>query len=413
MPLDTTPFLTGLAETLSGPVGIAFSLTLLGALTLGSLRSFRHAAMVERQKPMLTSDLARELLIPVVRNDPDLVAHSAVANRVSDLFARCEWAQLSREISIWERRLDATPGGTRHHDIAIETCLLPLQTCLDEAARNTLDDLKEANEMIADYVARHTEAPDDPVHAVLAACAHMLVADNCRAEFWPESESKRAWRFMAQHFLKAEAILSRFDPVELTSPLLASAYYELALGMPEGSVRLAPAFEDWIELDPSNPAIYNIHMPQHFGGAPISLAKLNAEADRAEIRTAETLGQGGYALCVLPAVAEYEELREHIDAERLSAGLMDLARLSGTQADVNWAAATLIKEGELASGARREIYRDAFDALVRRHLGVIYPRLWHIPLDQIRAHLADTFERTGAPKITENPDFPVYSAKAA
>ncbi|NNL18376.1 MAG: hypothetical protein HKP37_06510 [Boseongicola sp.] len=413
MPIDTAPYLSSLTETLSGPVGVAFSLTLLGALTMGSLRSFRHAALEKRAEPMSTSDLARELLIPVVRNDPDLVAHSAVANRVSDLFARCEWQQLSLEISTWERRLDATPGGTRHHDIAIETCLLPLQTCIDEAPRNTLDDLEEANEMIADYVARHTEAPEDPVHAVLAACAHMLVADNCRAEFWPESERSRAWRLMAQHFLKAEAILSKFDPVQHMSPLLASAYYELALGMPDGATRLKPAFDDWIDLDPSNPAIYEVHMPQLFGDGPINLRTFNTEADRAEARTAETLGKGGYALCVLPALADCPDLREHVDAKRLAEGLMDLARLSGTQADVNWAASTLLKECEQASGEQLEIYRDAFDGLVRRHLGVIYPRLWHIPLDQIRAKLGDTFDRTGAPKITENPDFPVYSAKAA
>ena len=413
MPIEPASYLTSLTDTLSGPVGIAFSLTLLGALTLGSLRGFRHAALAERAKPMSTSELARELLIPVVRNDPDLVAHAAVANRVSDLFARCEWAQLSLEISTWERRLDATPGGTRHHDIAIETCLMPLQTCLDEAPRNTLDDLEDANAMIADYVARHTEAPEDPVHAALAACAHMLVADNCRAEFWPESESKRAWRYMAQHFLAAEAILSRFDPVEHMSPLLASANYELALGMPDGAARLRPAFEDWIDLDPSNPAIYDIHMPQLFGDGPINLRVFKAEADRAEARTSETLGKGGYALCVLPALADCPELRAHVDAKRLSEGLMDLARLSGTQADVNWAASVLLKEIEQSSAESQDVYRNAFDALVRRHLGVIYPRLWHIPLDQIRARLGDTFTRTGAPKITENPDFPVYSAKAA
>jgi|GEM_PF-1744010 len=413
MPLETTFYLTGLADTLSGPVGIAFSLTLLGALTMGSLRSFRHAALADRAKSISTSDLPRELLIPVVRNDPDLVSHAAVANRVSDLFARCEWAQLSREISVWERRLDATPGGTRHHDIAIETCLLPLQTCLDEAARDTLDDLDEANEIIADYVARHTEAPSDSVHAVLAACAHMLVADNCRAEFWPDSERSRAWRRMAQHYLKAEAILAPFNPVARMSPLLASAYYELALGMPDGGARLKPAFEDWIDLDPSNPAIYAIHMPQLFGDGPINLRTFNEQAEYAEARTRETLGQGGFALCVLPALSECPELRAHVDADRLAAGLMDLARLSGTQADVNLAATTLVKEVELASGGDREIYQNAFDTLVRRHLGVIYPRLWHIPLDQIRAKLGDTFERTGAPKITENPDFPVYSAKAA
>ena len=413
MPLETTPYLAGLTETLSGPVGIAFSLTLLGALTMGSLRRIRRDAQDERAQPISTSDLSRELLIPVVRNDPDLVARAAVANRVSDLFARCEWAQLSREVTVWERRLDATPGGTRHHDIAIETCLVPLQSCLDDAPRDTLDDLIEAEEMVADYVVRHIEAPHDTVHAVLAASAHMMLADNCRAEFWPDSERSRACRHLAQHYLKAEAILLRFDPVSRVSPLLAKAFYDLALGMPNGHARLPDAFSDWVELDPSNPAIYAIHMPKLFGDGPINLKALEAEADRAETRTEDTLGHGGYALCVLPAIADCPELRDHIDAGRLAAGLMDLARLSGTQADVNWAAATLAVEAGIGNAERRATLQDAFDTLVRRHLGVIYPRIWQIPLDAIRARLADTFERTGAPKITENPDFPVYSAKAA
>ena len=413
MPLESTPYLAGLTATLSGPVGIAFSLTLLGAITVGSLRALGRDALKERTNAIGTSDIPRELLIPVVRNDPDLVAHSAVANRVSDLFARCEWSQLSLEIKTWERRLDATPGGTRHHDIAVETCLMPLQSCLDEAGRNSLDDLVEAENMVADYVARHQEARDDHVHAVIAACAHMLVGDNCRAEFWPEAEKARAYRHQAQHFLKARAILSRYDATSMMSPLLAGANYELALGTPDGQTRLPKLFEEWIDLDPSNPSIYSIHMPQLFADGPIRLTVLAAEADKAEERTRETLGVGGFALCVMPAVADCPELRDHVDVERLSNGLLDLARLSGTQADVNWAAATLALESTFGDKARRNALQTAFDTLVRRHLGVIYPRLWHIPLEDIRGLLAETFERSGAPKITENPDYPVYSAKAA
>ena len=413
MSLETTPYLVGLTETLSGPVGIAFSLTLLGALTMGSLRRFGRDAQDARANQTTSNDVPREMLIPVVRNDPDLVAHAAVANRVSDLFARCEWTQLSREIATWERRLDATPGGTRHHDIAMETCLMPLQGCLDEADRTTLDDIVEAEEMVADYVARHQEAKDDPVHAVLAACAHMLVGENCRAEFWPDSESARARTRHADHFQEAARILAPFDPKKVTSPLLASAYYELALGMPDGRTTLNAAFEIWIDLDPSNPAIYNVHMGQLFSDGPVNIKQFQREADRAQLRTQDTLGQGGYALCVMAAVADCPDLRNHMDAERFGTALIDLSRLSGTQADVNWAAATLAKEAALASGEDKDILQAAFDTLVRRHLGVIYPRIWHLPLYAIRALLADTFERTGAPRISENPDFPVYSAKAA
>ena len=38
----------------------------------------------------------------------------------------------------------------------------------------------------------------------------------------------------------------------------------------------------------------------------------------------------------------------------------------------------------------------AFDGLVRRNLGVIYPRLWDMPLNEIRSKLKDVFESTPA-----------------
>ena len=73
---------------------------------------------------------------------------------------------------------------------------------------------------------------------------------------------------------------------------------------------------------------------------------------------------------------------------------MDLARMSGTQAEINWAAACLARESTYGTAGRRNIMMSAFDALVRRHLGVIYPRLWDMPLNEIRAKLREVFENT-------------------
>ena len=73
---------------------------------------------------------------------------------------------------------------------------------------------------------------------------------------------------------------------------------------------------------------------------------------------------------------------------------MDLARLSGTQAEINWAAACLAKESAFGTAVRRNIMLSAFDALVRRHLGVIYPRIWDLPLNDIRAKLKGVFENS-------------------
>jgi hypothetical protein len=94
----------------------------------------------------------------------------------------------------------------------------------------------------------------------------------------------------------------------------------------------------------------------------------------------------------MPILELDETLREQFSPKRLAGGLMDLAQLSGTQAEVNWAAACLAKESAYGTAQRRKIMLSAFDALVRRHLGVIYPRLWGLPLNEIRAKLKGVFE---------------------
>ena len=406
-------YLQSLTDALSGPVGLAFSLTLLGAVAVGSLRRYSAEAVRRRAQPMDTSDLPRELLLPVVMNDPDLVARAAIVNRTNHLASDDDWDRLAQEIAAWERRLDATPGGTRNHERAADTALGPLRALLDDAARDSFDDLSPARRETERFVARHRRAPFDHVRAVLAARAHMMIGETCKADYWPDGLRAQAWRQMAHHYLQAEAILSPFDPVAYMSPLLAQAFYELSLGMPDGGARMRPAFDDWIDLDPSNPAIYAAYMPRLLERPGITAKDVLAEADAAAARTEETLGEGGYALCLLPILDEDEGLRARIATDRLAAGLLDLARLSGTQADVNMAAAVLAHEMTLGDAARRATLQSAFDALVRRHLGVIYPRMWPLELDQIRALLGEVFARTGAPKITDSPLYPAGYAKAA
>lgn len=401
MEFDAGIWAQGIGAVMTGPVGVAFSLTLLGALAVGGIRLIRNEIRTEQESAHETPDLPRELWIPVVERDPDQVARATVVNRVSHLVVEGRWDDLACEIAVWEGRLDSTPGGARRHEIAADACFAGLRNLLDEAPRESLEALAPADREVDRFAARLKAAPMDHILAVLAARAHMMVAETCRADFWPEAERNAAWRKMAHHYLRAEAILAPFDPVAYMSPLLAGAYYELALGMPDGGGRLRPAFQDWIDLDPSNPAIYARHVPSLLEATGNDLREFLAEAERAETRTAETLGLGGYALCVIPAFEEDPSLRDQVETDRLAAGLMDLARLSGTQAEVNWAAATLAREAAIGSDDRRAILKSAFEALVRRHLGVIYPRIWELPIDEIRAHLSEAFrqdakDRTGA-----------------
>ncbi len=409
----TTIFLDGLATVLGGPVGVAFSLTLLGALAMGTLRQHKQRQKTGVSVRENTPQIPRELKIPIVQNDPDQIECADVINRVSHLSVDGNWEILTAEIAGWEQRLEAAPGGARNHEIAVDTCLIGLRALLDETPRENLGSLDKAAREIERFVARHKVSPESHILAVLAARAHLMVAGSCRAEYWPDAERGEAWRQMAHHYLQAEAILSPFDAVAYMSPLVAGAYYELALGMPNGSTAKLPAFEDWIDLDPSNAAIYAAHVPSFLTGRESDIEELLREADRAEERTREILGHGGYALCLIPAIAEEPSLRARIEPDRLAAGLMDLARLSGTQAEVNWAAAMLANEVEECSAEARNVLQSAFDAIVCRNLTVIYPRLWAMDLEEIRAFLRGTFKRAGKVRVSEAELYTPPAASAA
>ncbi|MDJ1017275.1 MAG: hypothetical protein QNJ35_12240 [Paracoccaceae bacterium] len=388
------PAATGLFPTLidfvSGPVGSGVFLTAILIVTALKLRGLAGGRAAGRKKPDLP-DLPRELLIPVVEDDPDSAARANVVERVSELVGSEGWGELADLVAEWESRLDATPAGVRHHDLAADTILAPLEALIDEVPRQELSELAQAEQEVERLVALHKAHPDAHVLAAIAARAQMILAESCQAEFWPDDMRKEAWRKMAHHYVQAEAILEAFDPVAYMSPLLGRAVYELALGMPDRNARLKPAYEDWIDLDPSDPAIYARHatslLPHRFG----SIAEIRVEADRAEARTRETLGKSGYALFMLPLIEADEDMRSIVEPDRLAAGLMDLARLSGTQAEVNWAAATLARESRFGALERQDVLASAFEALVRRHLGVLYPRVWRMPLAEVRSLLAPLF----------------------
>lgn len=391
LPVD----LSFLATPLSGGLGAVFFTTVLFSIAIGT---YRHKIRDSQSRLMtdVSSEVPRELLIPVVQNDPDHVERATIINRVSQLVVADDWATLAAQIAYWENKLAETPGGVRKHELGIETCLTGLQTLLDEADRGTLDTLALAEAEVDRFVARHRADPGNHILAILAARAHIAIGASCNADFWPEAQRKRAWRQMAQHYVQAEDILTPFDPVTCMSPLLGEAYYHLALGMPDGGKRLRLLFEDWIDLDPSNPAIYATHAPHLLPRNLGSVEELQSAAVEARERTAETLDDGGYALFWLSLLEEDDdEVRAAMDTQTFANGLLDLARLSSTQAEVNWAAALLMQQRDASYGDAARIYGAALHRLVRRHMGVIYPRFWHVELPEIRNLLSDVYARIG------------------
>src|SRR6056297_498665 len=91
---DMTTFVS---STISGRAAIAFSLALLGGLAIGKLRAVvadRDAADREASPP----SLPRELLLPVVHQDPDHIARADIVSEVSGLILAGDWLAVTHQI---------------------------------------------------------------------------------------------------------------------------------------------------------------------------------------------------------------------------------------------------------------------------------------------------------------------------
>ena len=385
MPIaETMAFLQALADNAAATSGWAVA-TVSSLVCMIALR-------ISRKHEVIVDKVPREMRLAVNSGDPDAEARAEVLTTVARAIARDNWSALGQEVGGWEEDLRMTPSGKRFHEIAAEACLAPLEETLDRMKRDELSALDPARLLVRGFEQRHRADPGNPALAAIAARASLILADNCHADFWPDHLRSAAWRRHAFHTLQAETILGRFDAVSYMSPLLAEAAWRLALGMPDGDRRIDAAFQDWIDLDPSNPAIYEAHMPLLLLEGVGSPEAVLEEAERAEARTADTLGRGGYALAMLPLLDDGEQvIRALIDDERMAEAMVDLASHSATQAEVNWIAGRLLREVEDSTGVRADFYRGAFEKVARSHLVELYPHVWARDLAEIRAALAEAY----------------------
>ncbi|MDA8586339.1 hypothetical protein N9L47_08730 [Rhodobacteraceae bacterium] len=329
--------------------------------------------------------------LPIEHEDPDLVERIAVSRHIADLMLADEWTQVGDDMSDWETDLAAAPGGARYHDVGADVALSGLRGLIDEAEHNALSDLAAAEEEIDHFMDTYHRNEENHVLAVLAARAHLMVGEAARADLWPDELQRDAWRVMARHFVKAGEILQNYDTLAYMSPLLAEAKYRQALGSPGGAHKLDELFESWIDLDPSNPLIYEIHAESLCDPDVYSDEAIMAEADKALARTEDTLGMGGYALFFMPLLELREGARDLLDADLFAGAMLDLASMEASQAEVNLTANALAAEMRLTDEANTAM-NDTLYLLIRWHMSVIYPRLWTLPETSIQSLVRDAAE---------------------
>ena len=345
------------------------------------------------------------LELPVEQEDPDLIERVAVSRHIADLMLADEWTEVGTQMSEWEDRLASAPGGARYHDVAADVALSGLQSLIDGAPFTSLDDLDDAEVEVGHFIDSYQRNTDCHVLATLAARAHLALGEACRADHWPEDLQREAWRRMAKHFLQAGEILANYDPLAYMSPLLAEAHYMQALGSPGSAHRLPELFETWIDLDPSNPLIYERHAHQLANKEAYSDDAILTEAERALERTEEILGAGGYALFFLPLLEMRDGARDLLDADLFASAMLDLASMEASQAEVNQTANALASEMRV-TGAASPALNDTLYLMIRWHLSVIYPRLWTMPLDAVQSlvqNAAETVPDMGDPSKGDDP----------
>lgn len=397
-------YMTGSGLAMAGAAIVLLS----GGLTLRRQRKAAGASSKRSVKKIVPQ--MPKASLPIETNDPDRVERRAVAQYIAGLMVADEWTAIGDQIAEWEAELASSPAGQRFHDIGTKVALSGLQNLIDAAPREKLADLAEAEAELAHFMDTYHGARDNHILSLLAARAHLIVGEACRADHWPDDERKDAWRKMAHHYVKAGEILVDFDALTQMSPLLAEAQYLQALGSPGASHKLPELFATWIDLDPANAAIYEAHAAFLADTETISDDDIAVMAEEASARTEDSLGFGGYALFFLPLLSARDGARDILDVELFGSAMIDLASISANQAEANWAAGRLAAEMNASDEAQAQVMRDTLFMLIQGNVSVIYPRLWPIEQDEVEALVA---EADVLPELLSDAGFETGSNKYA
>ena len=156
-------------------------------------------------------------------------------------------------------------------------------------------------------------------------------------------------------------------------------------GIEDGDALCRDWYEDWSDLDPTNPEPHLAHavhlLPPWFG----TMAAFDDEARTALYRTRPESGAAAYALFHLAATEVLGDLPLGADAELFMAGLTDFFHGTGCQHRANIVAAALTELHHSLSGgapeahrrnAKRQAVKESLDRHLRENLREFHLSAW-------------------------------------
>jgi len=385
----TTPQISGLATRITAPARLL-------ATRLGD---FARPGLGRRVPPPLPHPgeiLDGRLHAPVLATSPEAALWAATRAEHAALAAEDRWAGLLSALHEADHGRIAAPGGRRLAMLISEGARAVLSDRL--AARDWPAALAEIDRLAAVQAAH----PDSPAAAHLLAQAHLDFGWARRSAEPGPGIPRDVWQDFLHHTALAEAALGLFDPIEEDSPLLAGTRYLLVRGIEDGDTLCRDWYEDWSDLDPTNPEPHLTHavhlLPQWFG----TLAEFDGEARTALYRTRHCSNAAAYALFHLAAAEALGDLPPGADPDLFMAGLIDYFHATGCQYRANVVAAALAEllhsqppaHSAGKTGSRRRIaVLEALDEHLRENLREFHLSAWENGAASISYALEQVFAK--------------------
>lgn len=364
----TTPQIPGLATRLAAPARLL-------ATRLGHLARAPRAAR-PAPPPVPGALLDGRLHAPVLEASPESARWASTRAEHAALAAAGEWAELFAALRHADHERTAAPGGRRLAALISEGARAELAQML---ARRDWPAALAGIDRLAEVLTAHES---DPMAAHLLAQAHLDYGWARRSAEPGPGVPREVWQDFLHHTALAEAALGTFDPIEEESPLLAGTRYLLVRGIEEGDAHCRDWYEDWSDLDPTNPEPHLTHavhlLPQWFG----TLIGFEDEARAAMRRTRHCTGASAYALFHLAAAEVLGDLPPRADVELYVAGLVDHFHATGCQYRANITAAALtelhhgLAEASAARPKDRLVVQEALDDHLRNSVREFHLSAW-------------------------------------
>lgn len=382
--------------------------------TLGRLPVVGRAMGLSPAEASDAAELERRIVVPVYHTWPERSEWNEIERGFTVLAEEGLWMSVLDRLRGVDQSRQSFASGRRYYDCALAGALRNVTRHLGR-----IPDVAQAMAALGPIQSLHTTDRRDYMPAVLLARALIEIGWAMRGPMPPGQVPPEAARAATGYFARAEEIIGGFDPIEENSPAVAETRYRLVPGIEGGEAHLRDWYEDWADLDPSNPEMLALHSrflgPAWYG----SLDEIDAEARRAATRAADDIGEGAYAHFWRQPLESEPEALSRVDAALFLRGVRAALARSQSQALANEYAALLFRlslprsteqrDEVLRNAPVRELFAQGFSEVLRGHLQELHPPTWGMSETAVRRVVAAEFDadfaagailRTGPAGIT-------------